>query len=187
MSLLLLGLLLWCVVHLTPGLAPGLRTNVIARTSEATWKGGFALLVVLSIVLMVFGWRATTVTTLYDPPLWGPGATRFLVLVSFVLFAAANMKTNIKRIIRHPQLSGLIIWAIGHLLANGENRSVLLFAVLGIWAAVEIAVINRRDGPRTVPAAVPIAKDIIPIAGGAVVYVVFVLLHPYLFGVSPLG
>ena len=96
------------------------------------------------------------------------------------------MKSNIKRFLRHPMLSGVVLWAIGHLLMNGDDRSLVLFAGIGIWAVLEILLINRRQGAYEKPPVIPVVRDLIPLAAGAVVFAVFLFLHPWLFGVSAL-
>jgi hypothetical protein len=40
--------------------------------------------------------------------------------ISFILFAAANMRGHLRAAVRHPMLLGLGIWATVHLLANGD-------------------------------------------------------------------
>ncbi len=186
MALLIIGVLLFAVLHLIKGVKPDLRDGLAKRFGENRYKGLFSLALVLSIVIIVFGWQATDVELVYEPPAWGHPVTSLLVLVAFIFFAAANMKSNIKRTIRHPMLTGVVLWGIGHLLSNGENRSVALFGGLIIWALVEIVVINRRDGAYEVPEPISMYQELKPIIGGCVVYAVFIFLHPYLFGVSPL-
>ena len=94
------------------------------------------------------------------------------------------MKTNIKRFIRHPQLTGVVVWAIAHLLANGDSRSVVLFGGLGVWAVIAIFTINNRDGEWERPEPVPAAKDITLVAIGAVLTAVVAYFHEYLSGVA---
>ncbi len=54
---------------------------------------------------------------------------------------------------------GVVVWAVTHLLVNGDLASLVLFAALGLWALAEMAVINRAEGPWSPPAQGPIAKD----------------------------
>ena len=187
MALIWLGLAIWCVVHLLPGVAPGLKTSLVGRLGEGPYKGLFALSIVGAIVLIVIGWWQAIPDIVYDPPEWGRHAAMLFVLIAFILFATSHGASNIKRIVRHPMLTGMIFWAAGHLLANGDTRTTALFGVLGLWAIVEIIVINRREGPREVPAKAPVSRDMRAIVGGAVVYAVFLFIHPWLFGVSPLA
>jgi len=181
-----LGVGLWSGLHFIPSLARGLRASLIERLGEKAYKILFSLGVVGSIALMVLGWRSTTPVEIYQTPPWGPPIASALVLVAFLLFGLAHARTNVKRFIRHPQLAGLVIWAIGHLLANGDSRSLTLFGVLGLWALVEMPLINRREGRWARPDPVPPRAEIRPVATGLIVFAVFLFAHPYLFGVSPI-
>lgn len=181
-----LGVALWSSIHLFPGLAQNTRAWLIERLGERPYKIIFALGIVGSIVLMVAGWRSAAPTGIYVPPSWGAPVGSALVLVAFILFGAAHGKSNVKRFIRHPQLTGVVLWAIGHLLANGDNRSLVLFGALGLWAIVEMLLINRREGAWTRPGPVPLAVELRPVLAGLVIFAVFLFAHPYLFGVSPI-
>ena len=181
-----LGVGLWSALHFMPSLARGPRALLIARLGDKTYRILFSLGVVGSIALMVLGWRATTPVEIYTPPPWGHPVANALVLVAFLLFGLAHAKTNVKRVIRHPQLTGLVVWAIGHLLANGDSRSVVLFGALGVWALIEMPLINRREGRWVRPGPVPLTAEIRPVAIGLVIFAVVLFAHPYLFGVSPI-
>lgn len=184
MNLLIAGLLLWCSVHLSSAVAVNLRARLIAGMGLRPYRGCFALLIITSIVLMVCGWRAVDPALIYQPPAWGTETAYVLVLFTFILFIAAKRLTNIKRILRHPQLTGVMLWSIGHLLANGDNRSLILFAGIGLWAFLEIIFINRRAGIWIKPAPVSAHRDIITVAIGVIVYLVLLKLHPYLGGAT---
>ena len=185
MTKLTLGVLLWSFLHFVPAVAVGFRKNLVASMGEKPYKGVFALFMVLSLYLVISGWRSTIPENLYLPPLWGRHATSLLVLIGFIFFAASHHATNLKRIVRHPQLTGVACWGIGHLLANGEARSIVLFGGLALWAIIEIFLLNRRDGAWVKPDPVPRKKDIILVVSGLVVYAVVAVSHQWLFGVSP--
>ena len=184
MSLMVFGLVLWSGVHLFPSTAVGTRKNLVDKLGLGPYKGIYASIIVLSIVLIVFGWRSSDFGFIYMPPLWGKYATYILVLITFILFVAAKRKTNIKRILRHPQLTGLVLWSIGHLLANGDNRSLILFTWLGLWAVIEMIMITHREGEWTKPEIVPAKNDVITVLGGCILYAVLLIAHPYLSGIS---
>ena len=121
MTLLTLGVLLWAFVHLFPSLMPGPRASLMARLGENPYKGLFALDIVISILLMVFGWRSADVAIWYNPPLADfPYPIALGVLAAFVLMGAANAPTNIKRFLRHPMLTGIIVW--GRCSPAGQRR-----------------------------------------------------------------
>lgn len=182
-----LGVLVWSVVHAMPALAPGVKAGLASSLGAVPYKIGFALVIAGSIVLMVIGWRSAAADIVYEPPGWGRHLAMLLMLIAFLLFAFSHGKSNMKRFIRHPQLTAVVVWAIAHLLANGDSRSVVLFGVLGVWAVVEMVLINRRDAAPTLPAPRPWSAELKPVIIGTVLYAVFIVLHPYLFGVSPIG
>jgi len=143
------------------------------------------LLMVFAIYLVISGWKATIPENLYLPPVWGRHLTALLVLISFILFIAPYHATNLKRLLRHPQLLGVALWGIAHLLANGESRSIVLFGGLAAWAVIEIGLVNRRDGAWVKPDPVPVKKDIILVVAGLASYLVVAFAHQWLFGFSP--
>lgn len=183
MALLITGLALWVVVHLFPAIFKNTRTAIIKKIGLKPYKGMFALTILASVVLIVIGWRNIEPQYIYHPEAWTRHVTFLLVLITFILFAAAKSKTNIKRVLRHPQLTGLVIWSIGHLLANGEDRSIILFTTLGVWAILEMILINKREGAWKKPEPVLMKNDLKTVVAGVVVYVVFMFLHPYFTGI----
>ena len=185
MAVLIAGVLLWSVLHLFPVALPAARARVSERLGANAYRGLFSLFILAALALMVVGWRQADPAPLYLPPLYGNPLVAVLVFVSFFLFAASHAPGNIKRWLRHPMLTGTVLWSVAHLLANGDDRSVVLFGGLGVWALVSIFLINRRDGAFTPPPAVPLSRDLKTLAGAAVVFVVVALIHRWLFGVSP--
>ncbi len=183
MILLSAGLVIWCLVHLMPSFSPRIRVQLVGKLGEIPFKLLFAALLILSIVLMVKGWKATLPAFVYAPPLWGRSAASLLVLITCILFVAAQGKTNLKRWLRHPQLTGLLTWSIAHLLANGDVRSITLFCTLGLWAIVEIILINRREGSWQKPEPVSKKNDILTVVAGIFLYIVLLFAHPYLTGI----
>ncbi len=183
MVLMLAGLILWSVVHLYPAVAPGHRETLIKGMGENKYKGLFALLLVLSVVLIVFGWRNTSPTFLYLLPPATKHAAMLLIVIGFILFGSSQYPSRIKRIVRHPQLTGVALWACAHLMLNGDTRSVLLFGWLAVWAIIEIILINRRDGAWVKPQAPTWGREIRGLVISLVIVAVVVFIHPYIAGV----
>ena len=186
MALFLAGITIFCLVHLFKAAVPAARDNLVFKVGENPYKGVFSLLILGSLVMIVFGWKASIPRAVYVPPL-GPGIVpSVLVLVGLILFFAAQVSGYIKRTLRHPQMLGTISWATAHLLTNGDSRSVILFGSLGAWAVLEIVLCNRRDGPRTELPAASGRADLVAIVIGTVAFAVIGHFHLRLFGVSPL-
>lgn len=179
MTTLIIGVLLWGVAHSFRRIAPAARGRMGDRG-----KGIIALALVVSIVLMVVGYRAAE-----GPFWWGPtpalvGINNLLVLVGFYLFAASGMKTRVAQMVVHPQLIGFSLWSVGHLLVNGDLASVILFGGLLVWALFEIAVgANPVRAGRDEP---PLRKDLMAAVGAAVLYAVVGLIHGWI-GPWPFG
>lgn len=181
---LILGVVLWSVVHLYPSVAVSHR-NQLSEKFGNSYQATFALLIVSSIVLMVIGWKNTIPTAVYNPPSWGRHATMLLILIAIILFGAANTKTKIREWVRHPMLTGIIVWSIGHLLANGDIRSVILFGGLGVWAIISQITINKREGARVIPTDSKGVKSLVILfVVSVVLYAILMFLHPYFTGIS---
>ncbi|OGT85021.1 MAG: hypothetical protein A3H91_16285 [Gammaproteobacteria bacterium RIFCSPLOWO2_02_FULL_61_13] len=185
--LLCLGLALWMGVHFIPSLAPAWRVQRVEKMGLGPWKGLFSVLIVTSLVLIVMGWRGTPPEILYLPPAWGRHVAMTLMIIALLLFFAGRLPTNLKRVLRHPQLTGVTLWALAHLLANGEVRSLVLFIGLGAWALLEMVVINRRVGPWVRPQPVPVVRDVVLASVALVVYGLLLYLHKYIAGISLLS
>jgi len=182
---LILGVLFFTAIHVLPT-APTARGRAVERLGERPYKGLFSLVALGGIVLIVIGWRSSVPSALYAPPGWGAAVAHPLVFVALLLFVASNLRTNLKRLIRHPQLTGVATWAGAHLLANGDSRSLVLFGGIGLWAVVEIGLLNRRDGAWQRPDPLPLVAELKPLIGAAAVFAILFLAHPYIAGVSPL-
>ena len=177
-------MVLWIVTHTFPMAMPRQRAAIVARLGEAPYKGLFALLSLLSIGLIVWGSGQAPIVQSYVPPLFGGAFVAVLVGIALTLMAASTMPNNIRRFVRHPQLSGVAIWAVAHLLVNGTVRDMILFGGFGLWAVAGIVLSNRRDGPWQRPAPVALWKDVLVIAAGATVTGLLLHFHGALFGVT---
>lgn len=135
---LILGLFLWFAAHFFKRVAPDMR----ARLGDPA-KGGVAVVLVVSVVLMVIGYKQTFIGDLWYPPAFLIHLNNLLMLLAFYLFAASGAKSKVATKMRHPQLTAFKTWAVAHLLVNGDWASVILFGGLLIWAVAEVIVINR--------------------------------------------
>lgn len=184
MIFLITGLFIFVGIHLFP-IFESRRSKIISTIGDKAYKIVFALLIVLSIALIVFGWKSTATNHIYDAPLWGRHVTFLFMLLAFILFVAAKFdKTNIKRFLPHPQLFAVLIWSIGHIFANGDQLSLILFSTLGIWSIVEIILISKRDGAWKKPEITYIKNDLLIIVGGGILYVVVLFSHVYISGIK---
>lgn len=181
MLVLVAGLILFLGVHLLPAL-PGVRLALVERVGERPYKGAFALLSFLALALIIGGYAAAAPgARLFEPSSTARAIAPYAMTLAFVLFAAANLRSNIRRVVRHPMLLGLGIWALVHLLANGDTRGTVLFAGFLAFAAVDlISVVQRHAYKPFTPSA---RHDLIAVVTGTVVALVVMAAHRFLFGV----
>lgn len=179
---LVLGLLLFAGPHLFRRLAPASR---VAMGNPG--KGVVALLSVAGVVLMARGYGAWD-----DAPVaWTPAAglrhlNNALVVLAFYLYAASGMRTWGARVNRHPQLTAVALWATAHLLVNGDLASIVLFGGLLLWAAAEMALINRAEPAWAPPPPAPLGREAGAVAGTVAVVAVVGLIHGWI-GPWPFG
>lgn len=187
MDWLFLGLAMWCLVHFIPTLGVGIKQSLIAKMGNNGYRGVFSLLIVLSLVMIVAGWRSVTPEFLYALPMFTRPLAMLLILVAFIFFVAARLPTRLKQYVRNPQLTSVILWAIAHLVLNGDTRAVMLFGTLGVWAILEIVFINKRDGEWVKPPVPGWGAEVKVVMIGFVAYVAVMFLHPYIAGVPVHG
>ncbi|MDH3692398.1 MAG: NnrU family protein [Gammaproteobacteria bacterium] len=181
MSLLILGVCVFVGIHLVPSF-PSLRQNFVDRLGEGAYKGGFALFALVGLVIIVMGKASAEFVPIWQAPAWGRLVAMVVMLPVFILLAAANMPTNIKRFTRHPMLWGVALWSVSHLLANGDLASLILFGSFGVFAGVGMWSANLRGATKT-DQVFSVTNDVTVVVVGIVAYGIFLFLHPYLFGV----
>jgi len=112
-------------------------------------------------------------------------------------------KPGLIRWTRHPLLWALTLWSFFHILPNGDLAHVILFGVFASFGLVGMKIVDRRKqrllgGPEwwslhDLVAAAPLfskhgswAEILLRLTAGVVVFVVLLILHPIVLGVSPL-
>ncbi len=181
MLILILGVALWAAAHLFKRLAPEKRAALGDKG-----KGYVTLATVASIVLMTVGYKMADGAAFWGRSPALVGINNLLMLVAVYCFAASGMKTALARKLRHPMLIGFKIWALAHLLVNGDVESFVLFGGLMAWAVFQMIKINRAEPEWVRPAPAPMKKEIMAFAGTVLVFGVIALIHgfvgPSVFG-----
>ncbi|SLN61138.1 NnrU protein [Aquimixticola soesokkakensis] len=173
MFLLAIGLILWVFPHLSKMLAPKFR----ARMDEKRGRMAIALVTVVSLILIIAGYRIAPVIVVWSPPAFLQHLNNLLMVFAVLLFVAAHSKSRLRTKIRHPMLLGTAIWGFAHLLVNGDLASVILFGFMLVWALVTMQVTNARRGHQTPFAGGTLKGDIRLGLITLVTFVVIVLIH----------
>jgi uncharacterized membrane protein len=191
-TLLVVGLVIFLGVH-SFSMARRSRAALIARIGEGPYKGLYSLVTLLGVVLIAIGYgqyRASGYIPVWDPPVWTRHLALILGWLAFICLAAAYLPGRIKARLKHPMLAGVKIWALAHLLANGDLGSILLFGSFLVWAVFARISAKRRDvaaqhGGTAAPAGW--RNDVLAVVIGTAIYLAFVFwLHPWLIGVPVL-
>lgn len=229
MPMLILAAAVFLALHL---LVSGTRVRdaLTGRIGDGPYMGLFSLASIAGLAWLGFAFAAARHDAANDV-LWGvSGATRgvqlVLQLVAMLLIVpglATPNPTSVRqeatlqkpdvvkgmvRITRHPFLWGVAIWALGHLLVNGDAASIVLFGAmlaLALFGTVSIDAKRRRKLGKAwdafaaqtsnVPfAAIAAGRQRLSLAEigwwrialGVVVWAVLAWAHPYLFGVRAL-
>ncbi len=182
MWLLIAGLTVFFAVHLLPT-SDRWRARLVAWKGEDIYKLGFSLVAAAGLVLAGYGKSVAPRVMVYDSPAWTAHLSWLLMWLAVTIFPAAYLPTNLKRFMRHPFLWGVTLWAVAHLLTNGDLASILLFGSFAIYAVYDMQSANRR-GAEVSRTRFPIWRDGVLVAVGTAAYLLLVRLHPYLFGVA---
>ena len=147
-----------------------LRDTLVARMGEGPYRGAFSLASLVGIF-----WMAQAYSHAPALELWGQLLTLrplvFVVMFVAILFVAIGLASpnptsvgmetrlaqgavtvrGITRITRHPFLWGVALWALMHLIVNGDLASLILFGTLLLLALAGTGFIDaklrRRFGP----------------------------------------
>lgn len=192
MFALIAGLVLFLGTHSVRIFADDWRAEQIAARGEKVWKGVYAAISLAGLVLVVwgFGLAREAPVLVWDPPVWLRHLAFLLNAAAFFLAAQnAGPVGPIKARLGHPMVLAVKIWAIAHLISNGNLAEIILFGSILAWAVVNFSAARRRDRQAgTVRVAGPWRNDLIPGAVGLALWAAFIWgLHERLIGVSLIG
>jgi uncharacterized membrane protein len=203
-----------------------LRDRLVARQGESVFRAGFSLLSILGIVWLASAYSDAPYIETWGQLAWFKPVAAALMLVAF-LFAVTGLTTRnptavagesalqqadaahgIVRITRHPFLWGVSLWALTHLIANGDLAALILFGsllLLCLLGTRSIDAKRRRACGESWERFAAVTSNI-PfmaikqgrnrlqlseigwprLAGALFVYLAVMHFHSQLFGVSPL-
>ena len=192
MIVLILGLVIFLGVHSVRIFGENWRSGMVRRLGDGSWKGIYALVSAVGLVLIVWGYGLSRLdpVILWSPPIWTRHLAILLNLLAFILFAAFLLPAGkIKARLRHPMLLSIKVWAVAHLIANGTLADVVLFGSFLVWAILDFRAARQRDRAMgTVRMAGPPRNDALAVVVGAVIWAALVWrVHLWIIGVSPLA
>lgn len=191
LALLILGLALFVGVHWFTTMRDR-RAALIARVGEGPYKGLYSLVALAGFVLIIVGfrqYRATGWIDVWDPPAWTRHVAMLLVWLAFICVTAAYIQGGIKRTLKHPMLVGIKLWALAHLITNGDLGSIILFGGILAWAVADRISLKRRTDPGGL--VMPQGgwkNDALAVLVGTIIFLAFgYVFHPLWIGVPVMG
>ena len=209
MTQLILGLILFLGAHSVRIWADGWRDQTIEAYGEKAFKGVYALVSILGFYLLVVGYGEARLQTvaIWNPPIFTKHISMLLMLLSSILLMATYIPRNhFKMRLGHPMVLSVKVWALSHLLANGNLADLVLFGSFLIWAVLNFRSARARDRALLLnlnvteeAAGESIAESesahqpkllstIITLVGGIAIWALITfVLHAKIVGVSPMG
>ena len=197
LTIMILGLVLFLGAH-TLTTRRAARASLISSIGEGGYKIAYSLVSVAGIALIAYGfsvYRAGGYIDVWEG-LVSPGVLRglkhftvALMLPAAILLVAAYLRGRIYTAVKHPMLTAVKLWAAGHLLANGDLGSIILFGSFLAWAVYDRISLKSRSDAGAPPIPVGgVTNDILAVVVGVVVYVALVFaFHPVVIGVPVVG
>jgi uncharacterized membrane protein len=148
--------------------APRTRASLVRRLGEQRFVGLFSIVAAVALVVLVIAFSRATHVALWPPApalRWIPAV---VVLISCVLLVCGVSQQNptavmqgfdpkardpapgILKITRHPVMWAIALWALSHIVANGDVASLIFFgsfAFLALYGTAQIEAKRRAREP----------------------------------------
>ncbi len=205
-----------------------LRPWLVARLGERAYLALYSLIALAAIVWLVRAYARAPYVELWPVTAW-TAAVPLIVMPFALVLAVAGLSTanptavgapaetlqgarpvhGVFRITRHPFQWAVVLWAVAHLIANGDLAGLILFGALGALALIGTFLIDRKYERRrgadwqafaaassNLPfAAIAAGRQHLVLAEiggwrlllGLALYLLLLAVHPFLFGAAPLA
>jgi uncharacterized membrane protein len=168
------------------------RAALISSIGRGPYLGLFAVVSIVGLALIGYGfarYRAEGLIPVWYPPAWTRQIVVVLMWPASIAVVAAYIPGDIKRVLKHPMLVGVKLWAVAHLCANGDLGGIILFAAVLAWAAYDRVTLKHRTDAGAPP--IPVGgrrNDIIAVVVGTIVYLALgFVFHPIVIGLPAFG
>jgi uncharacterized membrane protein len=159
MTSVILAAVFFAAIHL--GVAgTTLRDRIVGAIGQRAYQAVFSIASAAGLIWLVMAYRAAPYVPTWGMLQWWKPVAIVLMLPS-VLLAVIGLTTpnptsvaqeekiarppeGIVRVTRHPFLTGVAIWAIVHLLGNGDLASLVFFAAFAVVALAGAASIDAK-------------------------------------------
>ena len=179
---LLLATIFWIATH--NGFAgTDIRTRLVGKIGEVGFRIAYAVTSIIAIMMLVQAWEAAAAMPVWSAPAWLRLILAAAMLPAFLFFAAGLLRNptavggealagqqarGIQRITRHPMLWSFALWALVHVIGNGDLASLIFFGTFAISAFLGMPSIDRKLAARAPEAAARLRAETSIIPFGAI-------------------
>jgi len=191
MIVLIIGLVIFFGMHLVP--VTGVKSSLIERMGEKKYQGIFSIISLVGFIIIIYGFSLIDTCNpmmadcetdnfyLWNSFEYSREISFLLMPISIIFIVASQIKSNIKKVIGHPMLFGVLIWSFVHLLSTGDLRSIILFLSFAAYSIIDM-VFTKKTTEQGI--SYSITNDIVVIVTGLVVYSIILYFHEYVSGVQ---
>lgn len=179
MALLASLLFLFGIIHINPAM-PAWKAHAVSTFGKA-YGPVYGIFTLVLFAAVIWAFRQADFIPVYEPPSWGRHANFGFTLLAFLCVGIFAFRGSWRNSLKYPMAIGVTLWAFGHLLANGDQRSVLMFGGLAA-IAILFAVLKNANG-MFVPSEVRQGHNLISVLGGIALYGIAAQLHTVIAGV----
>ena len=191
MIVLIIGLVIFFGMHLVP--VTGVKSSLIERMGEKKYQSIFSIISLVGFIIIIYGFSLIDTCNpmmadcetdnfyLWDSFEYSKEISFLLMPICIIFLVASQMKSNIKKVVHHPMLIGVLIWSFVHLLSTGDLRSIILFASFGAFSIIDI-IFTRKTAEQGI--SFSILNDVVVIVVGLVLYSIILYFHEYVSGLQ---
>lgn len=219
-----LALGLFLLSHALPSYRP-VRRRLVAAAGERGFMAAYSLLSLALLAWVVDAALHAPYIALWQPPGWVSWLPAALMAPACILLAAGLSTPNpyslgrpaadhpprpgVLSITRHPVLWAVALWAVAHVLVNGNLVAVVLFGTFFAMSVMGMIMLDRRHRRRMGPqrwrehtqgsSALPFTAALAGrvrvdwhgigagrIGAGVALFLVLLAAHPYVIGLPPI-
>ncbi|MBM3589362.1 MAG: hypothetical protein FJX33_16555 [Alphaproteobacteria bacterium] len=179
---LLVAAAFWIATH--NGFAgTDIRTRLVAKIGENGFRIVYAIISIITIMMLVRAWEGAVAMPLWVAPAWLRLILALIMLPAFLFFVAGFLRNptavggeamagqqvrGIQRITRHPMLWSFALWALVHVIGNGDLASLIFFGTFAISAFLGMPSIDRKLAARSPEAAAKLRAETSILPFGAI-------------------
>ena len=191
MIVLIIGLVIFFGMHLVP--VTDIKSSLIERMGEKIYQIIFSIISLVGLIIIIYGFSHIDTCNpmmadcdtdnfyLWDSFEYSKEISFLLMPICIIFIVASQIESNIKKVVRHPMLLGVLIWSFVHLLSTGDLRSIILFLSFAAYSIIDL-ILTKKTAVNEI--SYSIAKDVVVIVAGLVVYSIILYFHEYVSGVQ---